>query len=224
MRALAHVAGWQAPAPFETPLPAPARIPGDPGALSEHESSEILGRYGIRFAPFRRATTPEEAGAAFTDLGGPVVVKVDGVAHKAREGGVVLHVTSAEEAQAVAERLGGRVLVAQQLEPGPEAFVGMTRDPEFGPILAVGLGGVAIEALDKAVSSAGPVDVEAARALIAEAGIDQAVDAIAAALAAVSRVAYEHPEIAEIDVNPLLLHGDEATAVDALVVLGDAVS
>jgi succinyl-CoA synthetase beta subunit len=98
-------------------------------------------------------------------------------------------------------------------------FVGMTRDADYGPILAVGRGGIAIEELGCATWCAGHVDVATARALVVEAGIDQAVDAIARALEAVSRAAFEHPEIAEIDVNPLVLHEDAATAVDALVVL-----
>jgi acyl-CoA synthetase (NDP forming) len=220
MRALSLVAGWSPSAPLG-PLPrASERIAGAEGALPEHESATILEGYGIAFAPHRRASTPAEAAFAFAELGGPVVVKVDGVAHKAREGGVILNVTSAEEAAAATTRLGGSVLVAHQLEPGSEAFVGMTRDPDYGPILAVGLGGVAIEELGRAVSSAGPIDEAAARELVHAAGISQAVDSIAAALAALSRAAYEHPEIVEIDVNPLVLHGAEATAVDALVVLG----
>ncbi len=220
MRAVAHVARWQVPVPLDAAPPSVEQITGDPGALPEHESAEILGRYGIAFAPHRRASSPEEAARAFDELGGPVVVKVDGVAHKAREGGVVLGLASADDTAAAAARLGGRVLVARQLDAGTEAFVGMTRDPDYGPILAVGLGGVAIEELGRAVSSAGPIDEAAARVLVEEAGITQAVDAIARALAAVSKASYEHPEIAEIDVNPLLLHGSEATAVDALVVLG----
>jgi acetate---CoA ligase (ADP-forming) len=222
MRALSHIARWKAPAALGTPPPAAARIAGGPGALPEHESATILAQYGIQFAPHLRATTPDEAAAAFAELRGPVVVKVDGVAHKAREGGVILDVSSADEAAEAARRLGGRVLVAHQLGPGTEAFVGMTRDADYGPILAVGLGGIAIEELGRAVSSAGPIAQDAARELVIAAGIGQAVDSIARALVAVSLASYEHPEIAEIDVNPLLLHGDDATAVDALVVLAEA--
>jgi acyl-CoA synthetase (NDP forming) len=189
------------------------------GALPEHESSEILERYGVLFAPRRRAATPAEAAAAAAALGCPVVVKVDGVAHKAREGGVVLGIETPEQAAEAAERLGGPVLVARQLPAGTEAFVGMMRNDDFGPILAVGKGGVNVERLDTAVSVVGPVDLAAARRLVREAGFDHAVEALAAAVTAVSRLAVDHPRIAEIDVNPLLVHDDAATAVDGLVIL-----
>jgi acetyltransferase len=223
LRAIAHVARWQPLAAAAEPDAGPPVDVSDlltgEGALPELESSAILERHGVPFAPRRRAATPEEAAAAAAELGAPVVVKVDGVAHKAREGGVVLGVTTPEEAADVARRLGGHVLVARQLPAGPEAFVGMTRDPDFGPILAVGAGGVAIEQLDRAVSVAGPVDERLARALVEQSGIEQGADDVARALVAVSRLAFAHPEIAEIDVNPLLLHPGGATAVDGLVVL-----
>ncbi|MFN8223900.1 MAG: acetate--CoA ligase family protein [Gaiellales bacterium] len=221
MRAIANVA--RRPHVFRLPKPPPqaARLDGA-GALSEHDSTELLASYGIRFAPYHRATGPDAAASAFHALGVTrVVVKVEGVAHKAREGGVVLDVTTVEEVVAAVERVGGRALVAEQLDPGDlEVFVGMTRDPSFGPILAVGLGGLAIETLDRAVWCAGPVDLDLARELVRGAGIDRAVDDVATALVALSLAAAEHPEIAEIDVNPLLVHGDRATAVDALVVVG----
>ncbi len=220
MRALAHVALRRHRTPPSATVPAATSIaPEGIGALSEHESATILEAYGIEFAPRRPATTSDEVAAAIEALGGPVVVKVDGVTHKAREGGVALDLRTPEEAIAAAERIGLPVLVARQLEAGLEAFVGMTRDPDYGPILAVGAGGVAVEELGSAVSCAGPVDIETARDLVREAGFTNAVEALAEALVAVSRAACDHPEIAEIDVNPLLLHGDRATAVDALVVV-----
>ena len=222
LRAIANVARWQR-ASIEPDDHAEAVELDDlgdrAGPLPEHESSAILERYGVRFAPRRRATTPDEAAAAATALGFPVVVKVDGVAHKARDAGVVLDVETAEHARRAAEVLGGRVLVATQLEAAPEAFVGMSRDRDHGPILAVGRGGVAIEELDSAVSASGPLNRATALRLVREAGIDQAVEALADALLAVSRLAFDHPSITEIDVNPLLLHGEDATAVDALVIV-----
>lgn len=221
MRALANVALRRSPTPPSHAATAASRLDGH-GALSEHASAEILARYGIPFAPYHQVDGPDAAASAFHALGvSRVVVKVEGVAHKAREGGVVLDVTTVEEVVAATERVGGRALVAAQLDRGVEVFVGMSRDDSFGPILAVGLGGLAIESLDRAVWCAGPLDVETARDLVREAGIDQAIDAVADALVAVSTAAAEHPEIVEIDVNPLLLHDDRATAVDALVVLAD---
>ena len=221
MRALALVTARTAPEPPAAPVPQASTLDGV-GALSEHDSAAVLEGFGIRFARRRLATSPEDAAAAAAELGFPVVVKVDAVAHKARAGGVVLDLDTPDAVAEAARRLGGRVLVARQLPAGPEVFCGMTRDPDYGPILAVGYGGVAIEQLGGPVSCAGSLGITTARRLVLESGIDRAVDAVAEALVAVSRTAEAHPEIAEIDVNPLLLHGDDAVAVDALVVLGSA--
>jgi acetyltransferase len=221
LTAISHVAHWM-PASVAADSAEPVALDdllAGGGALPEHESSAILERYGVAFARRVRATTPEEAAAAAESLGLPVVVKVDGVAHKARDAGVVLGIDSADRAAEAAHVLGGRVLVAEQLEAAPEAFVGMTRDVDHGPILAVGRGGVAIEQLDSAVSAAGPLDRETALRLVREAGFEQAIDALADALLAVSRLAADQPSIEEVDVNPLLLHGERATAVDALVIV-----
>jgi succinyl-CoA synthetase beta subunit len=195
------------------------------GALAEFESSLVVERYGVEVAARRRAASPEEAAAAATELGFPVVVKVDGVAHKASAGGVALGIESAEAAAAAAERLGGRVLVARQASPGPEAFAGMSRDPDYGPVLAVGLGGAAVEALSLAACALAPIGIDRARALVRQApGLariagEVALETLARAVTALGRIAVEHPEVAEIDVNPFVLGVDGAVAVDALVVV-----
>ncbi|MSO58464.1 MAG: CoA-binding protein [Thermoleophilia bacterium] len=218
--AIAHVTGWrQASAPVHAARSS-ERIAGE-GALSEHDSCAVLERYGVPFAPRVRAVSPEEAARAAETLGFPVVVKIDGIAHKAREGGVVLGIVSPAEAAAAAARLGGHTLVARQLPAGVEAFVGMTRDPAFGPILAIGHGGVVIEALAGAISIAGPLDRSTALAAVHDAGFNEAAEVLADVLVAVSRLADEHPEIAEVDVNPLILDGPKAVAVDGLVVVGE---
>jgi hypothetical protein len=155
-------------------------------------------------------------------------VKLDGPAHKQAAGGVVLGVASAGEARAAAARLGGQVLVAHQVPAGVEAFCGLTRDADYGPVLAVGLGGRAIEALGLAAVALAPLDEDGARGLVAEApGLAQlaspaAVGALASALAALSRLAADRPEVVEVDINPLILGDDGATAVDALVVVKGA--
>jgi acetyltransferase len=228
IRALARVARWEPPR-----VPAPHA--GDPvdlsdllvadGPLPEHESAAALERYGVVFARRRRASSPEEAAHAAAELGFPVVVKVDGPAHKARAGGVVLGVASADEAAEHAARLGGRVLVAQQIPPGPEALCGLVRDPAYGPLLTVGIGGAAAEALSLVAVALAQLDLEAALELVDEAPGLAAVasadarDALAGTLVALSRLALDHPEITEVDVNPLVLSDEGAVAVDALVVL-----
>jgi acetyltransferase len=195
------------------------------GPLPEHESAAVLERYGLRFAARRRARSPAEAAAAAVELGFPVVVKVDGPAHKARSGGVVLGVGSAEEVEARAAELGGRVLVARQVPYGTEAFCGAVRDPLYGHVLTVGLGGAAIEALSLAAVGLAPVDLDYALELVAEApglaatASPAARAALAETLVALGRLVRDHPEIAEVDVNPLILDADGATPVDALVVV-----
>jgi acetyltransferase len=150
-----------------------------------------------------------------------VVVKVDGAAHKSREGGVVLGVETPEEAAEAARRLGGRVLVARQVEGDAEVLCGMTRDPDFGPILAVGRGGIGVEEHDRLVLSSAPLDLDGARALVADAAIDDPGGVVARTLAALGDLALAHPRIVSIDVNPLILTPGGAVAVDALVVVGD---
>jgi acetyltransferase len=191
------------------------------GALPEHESSLVLERLGVPFAERRRAATPEEAAAAFDEIGGPVVVKRDGPAHKAREGGVILGVSSASEAAEAARALGDSVLVARQVEPGIEILCGMTRDPDFGPILAVGRGGVAVEAEDSIVLASAPLDLAGAALLVADAGIEDPHGAVAATLAAIGDLALANHRIESVEVNPLIISVSGTTAVDALVIVSN---
>jgi acyl-CoA synthetase (NDP forming) len=227
LRAVAAVARWHGRARHAANN-GRAGAPGDPlpaGALPEHDSCAVLERYGVSFPARERCASADDAAAAFERLGGPVVVKADGPAHKAAAGGVALGIGSAAEAREAAERMGGRVLVARQAAAGVEVFCGMTRDPDYGPVLAVGLGGRAIEALGLAAVALAPLDEDGARALVAEApGVAQlaspgAAAALASTLVALSRLATDHPEVDEIDVNPLILGAGGATAVDALVVV-----
>jgi acetyltransferase len=223
LRALAHVAGWRAPRPPSDTVLQGVDLGGllaTAGPLSEHESALVLERYGVPFAPRRRAATPDEAAVLARELGFPVVVKVEGVAHKARAGGVVLGVETPEAASAAAARLGCPVLVARQVEPGPEALCGMSRDPDYGPVLVVGVGGAAVEELARVTATVAPLDLETAGELVAEARIDDPDGVVAATLAALARLALEHPEIESVDVNPLIVAPGGTLAVDALVVVG----
>jgi acetyltransferase len=222
MRALAGVVSrraWRPPAVDGEPFDVRDLL--RPGPLPEHESALVLEHYGVAFAERRRAATPEEAAEAARALGAPAVVKLDGPAHKGRVGGVVLDVRTPEAAAEAARALGGPVLVARQVPAGVEAIVGMTRDPDFGPILAVGRGGSGVEDLDSLALVAAPLDPDGAAELVAEAGLEDPHGVIARTLVAVSRLALGHPEIAAVDVNPLVLGPDGTVAVDALVLVGD---
>lgn len=194
---------------------------GPPGAQPEHESSLVLERLGIPFASRTRAATPEDAAAAVEALGTPVVVKKDGVAHKARDGGVVLGVTSPEGAAEAARRLGGPVLVARQIEAGTEVLCGVARDPEFGPIVAVGRGGVEVEELDSVAVASAPLGTAAAAGLVATAGVEDPHGVVAETLIALGDLALANPRIASVEVNPLIVTVSATIAVDALVVLAD---
>jgi acetyltransferase len=149
------------------------------------------------------------------------VVKSDGPAHKAKRGGVVLGIETAEGAAEAARRLGGSVLVARQVDPGAEVLCGMIRDTDFGPILAVGRGGVAVEELDSVHLASAPLDVPAAADIVAEASIDDPHGVVAATLAALGDLALAYPRITSVEVNPLIVGAADTVAVDALVVLAD---
>src|SRR5947208_10161 len=176
--------------------------------MAELRSAEIARGYGIDYVRSVRCGDADAAVSAAADLGYPVVCKVDGVAHKARVGGVALHLADADAVRSAAERMGGRVLVAEHVTGGVELLVGAVRDADYGPTVVVGAGGALAEQLDLVAVSLAPVDAEGARRLIASlpalgrmlrgappAGL---VDAVVA----VSRLIGGHPELAGVDVNP----------------------
>jgi acetyltransferase len=220
MQALGRAGSWRQSKPrvkdFGAPISIPA-LPDSDGALPEFESAEILERYGIPIASRKRVTTPTATSIAVAQLGFPLVVKSDGPAHKSASGGVILNIMDEESALAAVEKLGGSAFIAEQVPKGVEALVGMVRDEEFGPILAVGHGGVTVES-KKPVTMLGPVDLETAKAMVAQAGLADTHGVLATSLVALGRIALEHPQIVEIDVNPMIITSDTTIAVDALVV------
>ncbi len=229
-RALVAAARWRPQHPPAAPLAEPVALGSllRPGALPEWESSRVLTAYGVRFAPAQRATSPDQAVEAAEALGYPVAVKVDGPAHKAATGGVVLGNGDPEAVRRAAEALGGRVLVARQVPSGPEVVCGFVRDPLFGPVVSVGLGGYLAEALGPFATRLAPLAEQDALALAdAVPGVDRATPAareeLVRALLGLSRLAVEHPEVEAVDINPLILGRDGAVAVDALVVAAESV-
>lgn len=191
------------------------------GALSEHASATILEEHEVRFARRERAASPQEAADAAERIGFPVVVKIDGPAHKARAGGVVLDISSREAAAAAATRIGDSVIVAEQVDPGLEVFCGMVRDDHYGPIYALGLGGANVEKKEP-VMVVGPLSRSLARRMVEDAGLDQWAEPISHVLLAVDRITRASSRVSEIDINPLICQehdNDNVCAVDALIVL-----
>lgn len=206
--------------------------------LTEYESKQFLAAYGIPVTGDRLALSEEAAVVAALAVGFPVVLKgcAPDVAHKTEKGLVHLGLNTAEEVRqayvAVTLEAGGEipVLVAEMLPRGRELLVGMTRFPAFGPCIMLGLGGIFAEAWRDITFRSAPLsEAEAeemlqdirAKAIFGEFRGMTAVDtaALVKMLVALGQLALLHPEIAEIDINPVIINGSLPVAVDALVVL-----
>jgi acetate---CoA ligase (ADP-forming) len=196
----------------------------------------LLHAYGIRVARARPARTAGGALAAAGQIGYPVVLKTGapGIAHKSDAGGVVLGIRDpaglTAAYQDLAGRLGPRVLVCETAGPGTELALGITRDPELGPLVVVGAGGLLVEFLADRVVALPPTDhTQALRMLdrLRVAGLLAGVrgqppadtGAVAEAVVAVSMIARELGDHLEaLDINPLICGPAGAIAVDALAV------
>jgi succinyl-CoA synthetase beta subunit len=207
-------------------LPAAPPLPGA-GDLPELESARIAASYGLSYVRAERCASADEAAAVAEQIGYPVVVKIDNVAHKAKVGGVALGLADAAGVREAARRMGGRVIVAEQVLGGVELLIGVTRDPDFGATVSVGVGGGLAEALELITHSLAPLDADGARELVASLPVIERLLGeipvhLIEAIVAVSRLAAEHPEISEIDVNPLLVSPERAVALDCLIVLDNS--
>jgi len=212
--------------------------------LNEIEAKELLASAGVRVSPAKLATSKEMAGKIADELGYPIVLKVVSpqITHKTDVGGVALSLTSAREVAAAYEaivssskrhvpdaRIDG-VAVQRMEEPGIEVIVGMTTDPQFGPVLMFGLGGVLVEVLKDVAFRIVPLEERDARQMIEEIkgypllegyrGQDAAdLGKLRELLLQVSAFVEAHPEVAELDLNPVFAYKDDAIAVDARIVL-----
>ena len=218
---------------------------GAPTVHAERESLAIVAAAGIPTTRVVAAVDAEAAVAAARALGGPVALKLDvhGLAHKSDIGGVRLGImgddavrAAARDLLAVGEELAaaGRasvagLLAAPMAEPGIELILGLRRDPQFGPLVLVGLGGILAEALDDVSIRLAPVDVTDAAAMLQDlrasavldgvrglARVDR--DAVVDILVRLGRLGIDEPRILEIDLNPVIAGPAGAVAVDALVV------
>ena len=201
------------------------------GLLSAGAARELLAGAGIPVIETAVCGSAATAAAAAGRFGFPVVAKVDhpALTHKTDAGGVRLGLASAAAVRRAARDLlaladGASVLVQPQHQ-GVELVIGGIRDPEFGPVVLAGLGGVLVEAVRDVRLAVAPVDEAAAvamlRSLRGAAVLDglrggPAVDlqAVAALIVSVGRLLADVPQICELDLNPVLATGSSAVAVD----------
>ena len=222
-------------------------------ALCEWEARPILAIYGIGAdAIGTLASSVEEAVAAANAIGGTVALKVQSpdILHKTEAGAVALNLASAQDVRAAYERVLANarrsvpqarvrgVLVQPMAPPGREVILGVKRDATFGPLLMVGLGGVAVEVLKDVALGPVPLGAGEARELLgrlkgaalleAHRGAPPAdVDALVDLMVRLGQFAADHAEtIAEIDLNPVLVHGrgKGVSVVDALIVKQNSLS
>jgi len=214
--------------------------------LGEGEGSEVLACYGITTLPMKLARTREEAREFAGQIGPNVALKIVSpqIIHKSDAGGVELNLTNGEAVMAAFDRILERarqyapsagiegVLVEKMADPGQEVIVGMSRYRRYGPLVMFGLGGIFVEVFKDVVFGLAPIGRNDARQMIQ--GIrgltilkgyrgksPSDLDALERVLVGVSSMVVNHPEIHELDINPLIVHekGKGATAADCRIIL-----
>ena len=214
--------------------------------LTEVESKQVLKEAGINVVETRLATSLKEAQVIGKELGFPLVLKIAStdISHKSDVGGVKTGIKtmaqlskayndimkSVKEKQPEAKLQG--VSVQKMAAPGVEVIVGVSQDPQFGPVLMFGLGGILVEILKDVSFRLVPITRRDAREMISEikahAVLEGArgqepvsISALEDILLGVSGFIQENPEVKELDLNPVFAYKDGAIAVDARVVLED---
>src|SRR5262249_24909099 len=220
------------------------KSPAGEGALNEVDSKALLKSYGIACPKEAVARRETDAAARAKKIGFPMVAKAvsPALVHKSDAGGVILGLTSAKEVRQAYRRLTGPVakrvgvtlegvLIAEELSNGIELVLGAHRDPEMGPVILFGAGGVEVELAADIALAAPPLDRASAEALIGKTRIAKRIagyrgkpalnkPALVSALVALSLLVIDMGDRMEsIDINPFLLGRKGGVALDALVVL-----
>lgn len=210
------------------------------GVLAEHEAKQVLAAYGIPVTREVLALHRDEVPEAARAIGFPLVMKAcsDALPHKTEKGLIRLDVRSEAEAlsafdqiRAGMQELPGGVLVQEMVPGGRELTAGLVRDADFGPCVMFGLGGIFTEVLHDVAFRKAPLDEADALDLLDDFRARRILDAVrglpaadrrllAALLVNLGRVGLNHREIAEIDLNPIILAGSRPVVADALLVLG----
>lgn len=208
--------------------------------LNEFDGAALLKQAGIPVIDGVLAKDYTEIEVAAHQLGFPVAMKIcsEQIPHKTDRGGVALNIMDSSFLGKAFREMNNRFsdvphafLVQKMAKPGTEFILGARRDPVFGPVVLVGIGGIFTEIFRDTAIDLAPVDSTLARAMLrclrgsalfdgyrSQEALD--INAIAGALSALSRLISERPDILEIDVNPFIAYPDGAMAVDALVRLG----
>ena len=229
-----------------SPAPCAVGASAGAGALAEHRAKSLLATWGVLVAPFRLVSRTCDLADAATALGFPLAAKIQspGISHKTEVRGVRLGITDLRDLEAAFATLTGNaarmmpgapiegVLLERMAGEGVEMIVGVTRDPTFGPVVMVGAGGVATELLKDSAYRLAPVSEPEALEMVHELrsapllegfrGAEPAdLPAFTRLIAQISRIASAHAAIAELELNPVIVHptGQGYTIADALVVL-----
>ena len=210
--------------------------------LLEPEAYELLEAYGVSVPRHRVVSSAEQAEAAAAELGYPVVAKIvsPDILHKTELGGVLLNLYDAAAVRAAYRQIVERsrqaraalrgVLISRMAPPGTEMIAGLTQDAQFGPVVMFGLGGIFVEVYRDVSFRLIPLTEPDAAAMIREikaspvlqgvrGGRAADLKALADLLLTVSRMAEENPEIAEMDLNPIIVYEEGLSVVDARVLL-----
>jgi succinyl-CoA synthetase beta subunit len=207
--------------------------------LTEYETKRVLAEYGAPVVREALVEGEDDLAGALETIGFPVALKgaAPGAAHKTEAGLIRTGVRSMAEAAEAFEDIwsrmegDGRAVLVQEMVPGQrELMAGLIRDERFGPTVCFGLGGIFAEVLGDVVFRVAPLsasdalgmltDIRAAQILGPVRGLPEAdLDALADLLATLGRIGLDRPQVMEIDINPIILHGASPVIVDALMVL-----
>lgn len=219
--------------------PAPAALPPAAPPLTDASypaARAALAEAGVPFGAARTVTTRKDALAGAEELGYPVVLKALGLVHKSDAGGVAIGLRNERELDAALADLSARlapdsfsVEVHEDVTAGFELLVGARRDPRFGPLMVLAAGGLHAETLHDVAVALAPIDEAGAEELVrslrsaplltgARGRPPLDISAAARATSALSHFAAAHPEIAEVEINPLLVRPEGAVGLDARIV------
>jgi len=212
--------------------------------FTEFESKRILKQAGILVVETKLAKTSKEAVSLSQKMGFPVVLKIvsPDVVHKSDSGGVKLSINSAAEVKKAYDEILKKVRkqfpdavvhgvsVQKMLQPGTEVIVGTSKDPQFGPVIMFGLGGIFVELLKDISFRVIPVEQRDAQEMIQEIkgypllqgyrGKEPAsIPALVEIILKISKLIEENPQIKELELNPILAYRNKAIAVDARIIL-----